>query len=121
MPTEVNTTSVQQATVTYLRILVGLALVFLVGAALVAFIAMNKLDRVVVVVENVNAKVDRFAEAAAPIGKAAIEKGVKAIDAVDTEDLGKSATEGVKEIGRAAKQKAIDAIRPKRGGNTNGE
>lgn len=104
----------QRAAITYLRWLVALAVIFVIGAAVFAVIALQKLDRVVVVVENVNAKVDRVAEAAAPLGKAAVEKGVDALDAMDTDDLGRSATDGVKEIGRAAKQRAIDALNQRR-------
>ena len=94
----------------YLQLLVGMALVFLVGAAGFAYLVLQKLDRVVAVVENVNAKVDHAVEAAAPLGRAAVDKGKKAIDAMDTEDMSKSATEGVKEIGRAAKDRAIKWI-----------
>lgn len=111
MPAEINPRSEQSTMVAYLRWLVILALVFVVGSTAFALVVLSKLDRVVGVVENVNAKVDRFAEAAAPLGKAAVDRGVDALEHLDTEDLGKSATEGVKEIGRAAKDKAIEAIR----------
>lgn len=111
MQTETNLSADQRSAVIYLRWLVVLALVFVIGAGVFAMKALNKLDRVVTVVENVNAKVDRVAAAAAPLGKAAVEKGVAVLGAVDTADLGKSATDGVKEIGRAAKNKAIEAIK----------
>lgn len=101
------------AIIMHLRLLLGLSLVFLVGAAVFACLALRKLDRVVIVVENVNDKVNRAADAAAPLGQAAVDRGVQALDAVDTEDLGRAATEGVKAIGRSAKERAIEIIRQK--------
>jgi hypothetical protein len=94
----------------YLRLLAILALVTVGGASLFAVLVLQRLNRVVVVVENVNSQVDRAVAAAAPLGKAVVERGVKTLDAVDTDDLGKSATEGVKEIGRSAKERAIEFI-----------
>jgi hypothetical protein len=121
MQTDSNSSADQRSAVVYLRWLVFLALIFVVGGAVFAVMALNKLDRVVVVVENVNAKVDRAAEAAAPLGKAAVERGVEALEAVDTNDLGRSATEGLKDIGRTAKQRAIEALKKKRAGDENGQ
>jgi len=95
----------------WFRALVVLGLVAVGGAGVFAVLVLQRLNRVVVVVENVNAQVDRAVAAAAPLGKAAVERGVKTLDAVDTDDLGKSAAEGVKEIGRSAKERAIELIR----------
>jgi len=105
---------VLSSAIAWLRIVVIMAFVALCGAGLFAVLVLQRLNRVVAVVENVNAQVDRAAAAAAPLGKAAVEKGVKTLDAVDTDDLGKSATEGVKEIGRSAKERAIEYIRQRR-------
>jgi uncharacterized membrane protein len=114
MSTEKLSTSEFLPAIRSLRLLVILAFVVVAGAAAFAFLVLHKLNRVVVVVENANAQVNRVVAAAAPLGKATVEKGVKALDAVDTDDLGKSATEGVKEIGRSAKEKAIELIRQRR-------
>jgi hypothetical protein len=105
---------VVSSAINYLRLLAFLALVTVGGAGLFAGLVVQRLNRVVVVVENVNSQVDRAVAAAAPIGKAAVERGVKTLEAVDTDDLGKSATEGVKEIGRSAKERAIELIRQRR-------
>jgi hypothetical protein len=102
---------VVSSAINYLRLLAFLALVTVGGAGLFALLVVQRLNRVVAVVENVNAQVDRVAAAAAPLGKAAVEKGVKTLEAVDSDDLGKSATEGVKEIGRSAKERAIEIIK----------
>ncbi len=102
------------AAMAHVRVLIVLALVVVAGAGVFAILVLQKLNRVVVVVEHVNAQIDRAVAAAAPLGTAAVEKGVKTLDAVDTDDLGKSATEGVKEIGRSAKEKAIELIRQRR-------
>src|SRR5215471_17874661 len=115
MPSENVTSpgpSSQTAALRWLVVLAGLAVA---GAAVFAVLVLQKLDRVVTVAENLNEKVDRAVAAAAPLGKAAVEKGVATLDSVDTEDLGKSGTEGVKEIGRAAKEKALEFIRQQRG------
>src|SRR5262245_49487213 len=100
--------------INWLRLAVIVAFVAVGGAGLFAMLVLQRLNRVVVVVENVNTQVEREAEATAPLGKAAGEKGVKPLEAVDTDDLGKSATEGVKEIGRSAKERAIQYIRQRR-------
>jgi hypothetical protein len=114
MPTENPSKSELASAISSLRLLVILTFVVVAGAAVFAVLVLYKLNRVVVVVENVSSQVDRVVAAAAPLGKAAVEKGVKTLDAVDTDDLGKSATEGVKEIGRSAKEKAIELIRQRR-------
>lgn len=114
MHTESHSTSDQRAIVMCLRGLLVVGLVFLVGASTFAFLALQKLDRVVAVVDNVNAKIERAFAAAAPLGTTAVEKGVQALEKVDTDDLGRSATDGVKEIGRAAKQRAIEALKQRR-------
>jgi hypothetical protein len=107
---------VLSSAIAWLRVVVIVALVAVGGAGLFAVLILQRLNRVVAVAENVNAQVDRVAAAAAPLGKAAVEKGVKTLEAVDSDDLGKSATEGVKEIGRSAKERAIEYIRQRRAG-----
>jgi hypothetical protein len=114
MSTEKPLEIVVSSAINYLRLLAFLALVTVGGAGLFAGLVVQRLNRVVVVVENVNSQVDRAVAAAAPLGKAAVERGVKTLDAVDTDDLGKSATEGVKEIGRSAKERAIEFIKQRR-------
>jgi hypothetical protein len=114
MPTENQSRSEIASAIAHVRVLIVLALVIVGGAGAFAVLVLQKLNRVVDVVENVNSQVNRVVAAAAPLGHAAVEKGVKTLDAVDTDDLGKSATEGVKEIGRSAKEKAIELIRQRR-------
>lgn len=97
----------------YLQLLLGLAICAVIGGAVFGMIVLQKLERVVVVAENLNSTVNRAAQAAAPLGRAAIERGIDAVEKVDTDALGKSATEGVKEIGRAAKDKVIEHIKKK--------
>jgi hypothetical protein len=105
---------VLSSAINYLRLLVVLAFVAVGCAGLFAVLVLQQLNRVALVVENVNSQVDRAVAATAPLGKAAVERGVKTLDAVDTDDLGKSATEGVKEIGRSAKERAIEFIKQRR-------
>ncbi len=56
MQNDRNPISEQASVILYLRVIVALAFVFVVGIALVAMLTMRKLDRIVVVVENVNEK-----------------------------------------------------------------
>jgi hypothetical protein len=114
MSTEKSFEVVFASALNWLRVVAIVAIVAVGGAGLFAVLVLQRLNRVVAVAENVNAQVDRVAAAAAPLGKAAVEKGVKTLEAVDTDDLGKSATEGVKEIGRSAKERAIEYIRQRR-------
>lgn len=114
MQDDSRTVSDQPSIILYLRMLVALAVVFVIGLAAFGMMTMRRLDRVVVVVENVNDKIDRAFAAGAPLGKAAVERGTKALEAVDTDDLGSATTEGVKDIGRAAKEKVIEAIKGSR-------
>src|SRR5262245_38941353 len=114
MSAEKSFETVLSAAIHWLRLAVIEAFVAVGGAGLFAVLVLQRLNRVVAIVENVNAQVDRAAAAAAPLGKAAVEKGVKTLEAVDTDDLGKSATEGVKEIGRSAKERLVEAIRQRR-------
>jgi hypothetical protein len=111
MQTEKSSGSELAPAITCLRLLLALAFVLVAGTGLFAGLVLQKLNRVVVVAEHINAQVDRAVAATAPLGQAAIEKGVKTLEAVDTGDLGKSATEGVKEIGRSAKERMIEIIR----------
>src|SRR4051812_38937726 len=87
----------------YLRLLVILAFLFVIASIIFGVVVLRKVERVAAVAESLNAKVDRAIAAAAPLGNAAVEKGVKAVENMDAEELGKSATTGVKEIGKAAK------------------
>ena len=98
--------------------LLGLAILFLVGFSWFAVQVLAKLERVVVVAENLEKKVDQAVQAAAPLGREAVEKGVQTLKQVDTESLGQSATEGVKDIGQAAKSRAIDWIKKQQIGQT---
>jgi hypothetical protein len=84
---------------------------FVLGSIVLRVVVVRKLERVASVAESVNAKIDRAMAAAAPLGQAAVEKGVKAVENVDAQELGKSATSGVKEIGKAAKEHTIQWIK----------
>ena len=114
MSTEKNVSVEFSSAILCLRLLVLLAFVLVGGAGLFAMAVLQKLNRAVALAEHASAQVDRAVAAAAPIGKAAVEKGVQTLEAVDTDDLGKSATEGVREIGRSAKEKVIELIRQRR-------
>lgn len=100
-----------------LRVMCGLlvAIALILGVACV--VALRKIERITKVTEDLNAKVDRAYKAAAPVGMAAVKKGADAINNMDAKELGDKATDGVKEIGGAAKEKALEWLKgatPKR-------
>ena len=86
-----------------------------VAVATVSFtlLALQKLERITRSAERIEAKLDRLMEAGAPLGRAAVEKGSEALKKIDAEDPGKSATEGVKEVGAAAKKRLLEYIEKK--------
>ncbi len=92
----------------YQRLLVGAVMVFVAGAMVFGFLVVQKLERMVVIAERSEAKIDRFIEATAPLGKATVEKGAKMIESVDHEEMTDSAQKGIKEIGTAAKQHLLE-------------
>ena len=88
----------------YQKIIV-LLLVVLVGAA-IAFgvLVLDRLERITQVAERTEEKLDKIVEVAAPVSRAAMQKGAATIEEMDTEELVHSAEAGLKEIGSAAKR-----------------
>ena len=89
------------------------AVVFVIGMLLLGFLSLRKLERLVMVAERTEQKVDRMIEAMAPLGKATVEKGAAMIESVDHEDMAKSAEKNIKEVGTAAKQHMMDYMERK--------
>lgn len=54
------------------------------------------MERAVAVLEDLDSKVDRAFDAAAPIGREAVTKGIETLKAVDAKTVGKELTEAVK-------------------------
>jgi len=94
-----------------LRMICGLLVAIVLVLGITSVLALTKIERITKVTENLNAKVDRAYEAAAPVGIAAVKKGADAISNMDAKELGDKATGGVKEIGGAAKEKAIQWLK----------
>lgn len=97
----------------YQRIVVVSVVALVVGAVVFGVLVLNRLERITLVAERAEARLSRIAEAAAPVGQAAVEKGAEALNQMDAEDLGRSATEGLKELGAAAKQRLIERLEQK--------
>ncbi|MDB5173986.1 MAG: hypothetical protein JWN51_2759 [Phycisphaerales bacterium] len=93
------------------RVLVfsAIALVILMGVS--CYAALKKLERIAQVTERMDARLEHAMDAAAPVGHAAVEKGVQALNEVDAKELGKSATNGAKQIGAAAKERALELMK----------
>jgi DNA-binding transcriptional regulator YdaS (Cro superfamily) len=90
----------------YLRFICAAIALFLIGGIIFAVSILHKIERMTVVSENVNQKVNDIAAATAPLGHAAIAKSVKVVENIDPEYLAKSASNGLKDVGKAATDKA---------------
>ena len=91
-------------------ILVGSSVIAVLAVVIIGVMATQKLERVAMVAERTEAKLDRVIEAAAPLGEAAVEKGVNMVKNVDEQELAQSAEKGIKDIGDAAKGKVMKWI-----------
>lgn len=97
----------------YLKAVVALLILFNIIVFSFGKIALNKLERIVQIAEGMNEKVDRAYTAAAPVGKAVVEKGVKTIEGMNSQELSDNATHSVKELETAAKDKALGWLNKK--------
>lgn len=91
---------------TLLRALVGLVGIAIIALLVLGFIVSAKVERMTKVTEDLDHKLGNIMAAGAPLGHAAVDRGVKVLENVDAEELGKSATSGAKDLGTAAKAAA---------------
>lgn len=98
----------------YQTIIVISVLVLAIGAVVFGVLVLARLERITQVAERTEAKLDRIIKATAPVGRAAVKKGAEALGQMDADDLGKSAAEGLKEIGAAAKQRLVEHLEKKK-------
>ena len=103
------------------QILVISAVVAVISVIVIGTIVVQKLERVVQVAERTEDKLNRIMEAASPVGKAAVEKGVNVLNNVDEKELADSAEQGVKEVGAVAKDKILEWIDSQKASSTNRE
>lgn len=103
------------------RIVVVSAVVAVVAIIVFGVMITRKLERVVQVAERTEDKLNRIVDAASPVGRAAVEKGVSVLDQVDEEELADSAEQGVKEVGTVAKDKILQWIDSQSASPTNRE
>jgi len=97
------------------------AVVAVVAIIVFGIVITQKLERVVQVAERTEDKLNRIMEAASPVGKAAVEKGVNVRNNVDEKELADSAEQGVKEVGAVAKDKIVEWINSQKASSTNSE
>ena len=71
----------------YQKIIVVSVIIFVLAAILFGVQVLERLERITQVAERTEEKLDRIVEVAAPMGHAAVEKGVAAIKAFDAEGL----------------------------------
>lgn len=96
---------------TLLRVLIGLLVVAIIACVVFGFLITTKIERMTRVSEDLDQKLGRIMAAGAPLGHAAVDKGVKVLENMDEQDLGKSATSGAKELGATAKAAAEGWLR----------
>ncbi len=71
------------------------------------YLALQKLERITQAAERAEGRIQRVMDAGAPLGHALVEKGQATIEKLPVDELTTSATQGVKEVGKAAKEKAM--------------
>ena len=103
------------------NILVTSAVVAVVAIIVFGIVITQKLERVVQVAERTENKLNGIIEAASPVGKAAVEKGVNVLNNVDEQELADSAEQGVKEVGAVAKDKIVEWINSQKASSTNSD
>lgn len=87
------------------------ALVGIVSVA--AVVALDKIERAVAVIERVEKRFQDVGDGVRPLGRAALEKGQAAVDRLDAAGMTDAAQDGVKEVGRAAKDRALEFLKTK--------
>lgn len=68
----------------------------IVSVSVLGFKVLPILDRVVIVLENLDDKVDRAFEGAVPIAKDAVTKGTEAIKNVDAKKVGNNISDAIR-------------------------
>ena len=103
------------------QILVYSAVAGLISMIVLGVVVIQKLERVVQVAERTEQKLNGIIEAASPVGRAAVEKGVGVLNSVDEGELARSAEESVKAVGAAAQSKLLEWMAAQQASPTNRE
>jgi predicted PurR-regulated permease PerM len=100
-----------QQVIRHLRVLIVLFTILCVLITVFGVLLISKVERMTAVSESLNQKANDIVTATAPLGHEAVNQGVQVLQNVDTKELGKSATNGVKELGATLKDSATDWIK----------
>lgn len=65
-------------------------------------------ERAIGVLERTEKRVDEVLDVIKPLAKETVLKGVETISEIDAKDLGKGAQEGIKKVGGAARDRAVE-------------
>ncbi len=98
------------------KIMVASVLALVVIAIVFSLLVLQKLERITQVAERTDLRIEKIAKATAPVGAAAVGKGIDVIQKINTEEMSKAASEGIKEIGNAAKGRFLKHIEKKKEG-----
>jgi hypothetical protein len=98
------------------KIMVASVLVLVVIAIVFSLMVLQKLERITQVAERTDLRVEKIAKAAAPVGAAAVGKSIDVIQKINTEEMSNATSEGIKEIGTAAKDRFLKSIEKKKEG-----
>jgi hypothetical protein len=103
------------------NIIVCSAVVTLITVIVLGVLVIQKLERVVQVAERTEQTLNGIVQAASPVGRAAVEKGVSILNSVDDDELARAAEDTVKEVGAVAKGKLLDWMASQQVSPTNSE
>lgn len=95
----------------YFQILILLALMQVALIGIAAFLGLQKLERAVSSIERSEQRFQSMADAAAPLGKAGIEKAQAVLDKLDADRLSEGTTESLRELGSAARERALEILK----------
>lgn len=101
--------------------MIGSTTAAVIAIVVFGIIITQKLERVVLVAERTEEKLDGVLRAASPVGRAALEKGIQVMENVDEDALARSAEQGVKEVGSAAKGKLLEWVNSQNASPENNE
>ncbi|MBI1348288.1 hypothetical protein GC163_18595 [bacterium] len=98
----------------YFQILILIAFVQAGIIGVAAYVGLQKVERAVASIERGEQRLSRVADAADSLGEASIQKAQAVLDRLDKFDperLGEGTTEGLRQFGNAAKDRAMEMLK----------
>ncbi len=89
---------------------VAVVVFFCVGSAVFAYAVLEKIERVIVVVEDLNRKVDRATAASLQLRDTVVAGGAAALETIDAEQMMRSAAEETERLRKATAELAREWV-----------